>query len=445
MVEEPATHDETEPAAQQPAARDAILFVPGLSDQTTDQSVNGVARRLAAAMDRHAETARAKFRVGEVREKDFGGSAPVRTTTIHREDDGREQPIADVYRVDYRDLFLEKYRDAMPWVTILRVVLALVPVSARLLISVRNGIMTLKEKLQVALAFMLIALLGVYLVVLVGALVATGAELWRDETPTVERERPAEEAEEGEEGVVAWVVEKKGALVTFFALLLPALGFTLPTSTELRQRLTEIAILVMALIFYFQAGERRRVLSGWLHTVLQRLQELDDVEYARIHVVGYSFGSIVALDTLFPDRESVDSPAERIDSLVTIGSPFNFVQLFWPRYFRDRRAPEELRWFNVYAPEDVLSSNFRTYSKAESAAREGAESSVADSAIDWIAPPQNVKYRLRMGRDALSWWDPFLFVGMRSHSMYWEPGDVPQVNVFDAAVSRIYAGDPVLG
>jgi hypothetical protein len=326
--------------------------------------------------------------------------------------------------------------------------------------------MTWKEKLQIALAFLMLVLLGVYLVILLGALVSTVAELWPEAEPATQSAPPGDGQEGGAEGgsgarpwelaaaAADYVRAKAGKIATFIALLLPALGFVVPSRSELRQRLVESATLVTALILYFQAGERRRVLSGWLQQVFEKINELDDVQYSRTRIISYSFGSIVALDTLFPYRDKPGPRLEQIDSLVTIGSPFDFVQLIWPRYFEDRVAPKDLRWLNLYAPEDVLSSNFRTYSKArtepEPAPKSDSEPAAGDGGGDddrvlkWTGPPENVKYRLRMGRDELSWWEPFLFLGLRNHTLYWEPGDVPQVNAFDAVVTRVWEGDRVL-
>ena len=218
-VDQPGTTpgDSTEAATQgtqsadRPAAdREAVLFVPGTSRQVTDQSVEGVALRLAAAMDRNAVTARARFKVSEVRERQFGLEKPVRSVTILREDDGAEEPVADVYEVAYGDLFLGQYENAVPMLAILRVVGAIVPASLRLAASVRNRIMGWKEKLQIALAFLMLVLLGVYLVVLAGALVVTVIELW-----------PGAEAQQAPAAVNAaegYFQAKAGKIATFVAL-----------------------------------------------------------------------------------------------------------------------------------------------------------------------------------------------------------------------------------
>lgn len=79
-----------------------------------------------------------------------------------------------------------------------------------------------------------------------------------------------------------------------------------------------------------------------------------------IHVLGYSFGGIVALDVLCPGEGSATSQRlSRVRSPVTVGCPADFVRLYYPEYFRGRRQMVEVAtWTNLFIPADVLGSNF---------------------------------------------------------------------------------------
>ncbi|HJL15297.1 MAG TPA: hypothetical protein RMH99_06565 [Sandaracinaceae bacterium LLY-WYZ-13_1] len=371
----------------------------------------------------------------------------MRVTSIVREDEGgQSRVVADVYKVEYRDLLLAAYRDESPLATIARVMWALPPAALRWLMALRSPLMSGKEKFQVLLALAMLSVVGLYLVLLGAAIVSTGRELAstqaaerRDASVVVDVEEPLETAGR-------YVETHLGDIVTFLALLLPTLGLGVPARAEIRQRLVESAALVTALILYFQAGAARPRLAGRLHGVLEGIHELDGVSYRRTHIVGYSFGSIVALDSLFPAGPELSPRLNRVDWLVTIGSPFDFVQLFWPRYFASRVAPEGLRWLNIYAVSDVLSSNFRGFSKVrELGSNERAESSQTCAPLPaWVKAPESVRYAIRMGEDGFSLYDALMLRGLRNHTLYWESEDGPQVNVFDQVVARVYRDDAVL-
>jgi hypothetical protein len=102
-------------------------------------------------------------------------------------------------------------------------------------------------------------------------------------------------------------------------------------------------------------------------TVTQTLEEaidglLDDGWTCPFHVLGYSFGSLVAIDALFPmsgPPAENDRMGAAIKSLTTIGSPADAVRLYFPNYYpRDFARAPQLPWTNVFNAADVFGSNF---------------------------------------------------------------------------------------
>jgi hypothetical protein len=89
---------------------------------------------------------------------------------------------------------------------------------------------------------------------------------------------------------------------------------------------------------------------------------LEDDEDREIFILGYSLGSLVALDYLCPRKNQYqrldDRHTSAIRGLITIGSPLDFVRLYMPKYIDNRqtRIPD-LDWTNVFIPADVLGSN----------------------------------------------------------------------------------------
>jgi hypothetical protein len=234
---------------------------------------------------------------------------------------------------------------------------------------------------------------------------------------------------------------------TFLVVLLAALGLVLPKTDEIRQTIMQTATMILAVISYHQQGERRGILSGQLLSLLEHIAEKQDIEYTRVNMLAYSFGSLIALDTLFPKGFETPERVRTIHSLVTIGSPFDFVHMIWPRYFASRTPLPDLVWYNIYSPEDVLSSNFRSHSKSQSARAGDVEPPSADKRLadaQWLMPPTNIKYTLRNTDDELSIWDVIFLFGFRNHNKYWEAEKAAQVDAFDVAVPRMFKESLVL-
>src|SRR5207247_5225157 len=89
-------------------------------------------------------------------------------------------------------------------------------------------------------------------------------------------------------------------------------------------RATAAATGYVSVMSYFRYGERRGDLSGNLARLMQHLAERGKVKYSRVDLVAYSFGTIVALDALFPPRGQSVRTFSDIGRLVTIGCPFDF-------------------------------------------------------------------------------------------------------------------------
>ncbi|MDQ1731073.1 MAG: hypothetical protein QOK10_1232 [Pseudonocardiales bacterium] len=119
------------------------------------------------------------------------------------------------------------------------------------------------------------------------------------------------------------------------------------------------------------AGALLRSLMGYLERDRDLLrvtgvfdQAVDDIldahPDARVHILAFSFGSIVTLDSLFPRAAGLENrDLSCVDSLVTVGCPVDFVRLFYQDHFADRSARRPgLDWTNVFIPADVLASNF---------------------------------------------------------------------------------------
>ena len=149
-----------------------------------------------------------------------------------------------------------------------------------------------------------------------------------------------------------------------------------------------------------------------------------------IHLLAYSFGSIVALDALFsriPRPPGVDRNASAITSLVTVGAPVDFVRQFYPSYFEKRIARRtDLPWTNLFLPEDILGSNF-----ADNDDHSGFEApieSIRPFKIEGVAPNRCIA----VGNGRLSVRSLLSLEGFRVHGDYW--GEAHRANLLEPVI-----------
>jgi pimeloyl-ACP methyl ester carboxylesterase len=232
---------------------------------------------------------------------------------------------------------------------------------------------------------------------------------------------------------------------------------------NMRGALDQAAPALSSMSEYLSAGRNRTEMIGELARLIDALDECppSGVEYRKIHLFGYSFGSVVVLDALFQQETEVSPRFGRIDTLVTVGSPFDFIRTFWPDYFTDRRALPGApgRWINVYSEIDVLGSNFldepswkdrRRHRRATPAERARIEREWAETLAQGVdlreggsrrpSEGDNVAFGAAQGTGltVLSW---LKLTGFRVHANYWDRESPAAVSCFDPVITRLYAGD----
>ncbi len=129
--------------------------------------------------------------------------------------------------------------------------------------------------------------------------------------------------------------------------------------------LTKIAAECITLENYIQNKEQILEIRKNLNELIAYISKQEANK--KIHFHTYSFGSIIALDTLFPiDSEPSKNIQNRVNLLVTIGAPYEFITNYYPNFYRNRNdlMTKKLQWINVYSLLDAFGSNFRYDNKA---------------------------------------------------------------------------------
>lgn len=132
-----------------------------------------------------------------------------------------------------------------------------------------------------------------------------------------------------------------------------------------------------------------------------------------IHVLGFSFGSLVAFESLFPRAGALRTPRPHghVATLTTIGCPLDLVRLYHPAYTAGRVARQPgLPWINVFNPADLFASTL--------ADRSDQEAGEVTEALAYVDPPPT---SLRHLDERIGWFQ--VFISGRTHAGYWSEPD----------------------
>lgn len=202
-----------------------------------------------------------------------------------------------------------------------------------------------------------------------------------------------------------------GNLVRISAITVPITAILILFIPESSTLVTKLATEFTAVDNYIQYGEQSQTIQGNLDALVEYIVENEPNPTIQLHT--YSFGSIVAMDALFPIGNDVtQNTKETINLLITVGTPFEFVKGFYPNFYENRNTfmTEKIQWVNVYSLMDAFASNFRNDNKAGNA---------HFGIIKNKEKPINLNYEIAR-KDT---YNPFNFLTLkhiRMHRCYWD-------------------------
>jgi hypothetical protein len=203
---------------------------------------------------------------------------------------------------------------------------------------------------------------------------------------------------------------------------------------NIRQFSEKIIINYICLLEYLSFGERRNVISGQLTDLLEHLGK--EGIYNHVHIISYSFGTVIAADNLFPFNGIPNKRSQIVDTLVPIGCPFDIIRLFWQDYFNQRQMlPQKVpKWINLYNPIDILSSNFRDDDQLGEA-QVGICSANSDT---YIKPDENIAYIEGINTKKSSPINLLISLGIHSHFTYWRKKHENEESCFSILIAALY-------
>lgn len=437
-------------AESEETPREALIYLGGLSSES-GKSVTGVVARIADALDK-ADTSMATWRVHWSDAAVRRTEAPVATTplaTIYRKTEASELPVLDIFHYDWSKRLMDDWEGRSLFRRTLSVLFSLIKFweyPAKFGAAAK----TARGKMQLLVAMIMLAAMVFYAGALLFAGYQTVRQVWDstagDEkvtattttiaTTTTVAGVPAADPAEGP-------ADTSGATTWQRLVIIGGLGVA--TFKKQGDRLRASGGALTAADHYVRLGARRHNLAGELQALCEGLSKTG--RHPTVRFVGYSFGAIVAIDTLFPTTAVPVGSLQAVNGLTTIGAPYDFVHAIRSDWRDNRYAGSSPPvWINIYSPTDVLGSNFRDDNQDGVATRgiavTAADSGIQGGAPQTISPSSNLTWSLGV---KLTFRNLIMLTGFTNHSEYW--GDDAEVdhNVFDDLVLHMYAGTSVLG
>ena len=369
------------------------LYIPGLGYEQLDMSVKAYALRMMKAIDEHNPDPSKTYRI-ESSDREYDGDGSVADVVgIFEVSNGNEAEIYRFYEFKYGRFLTGRFVES----NILYRFFTLSMVLITRFFSVLKSIFTFhdqinkKSKIQALYFTVIYCVLAIYLVLLVPSLFALLASF----TENVEQLKFLSDYES----------QYKAVLASFAAFMLFA-----PNSKNI---VSEMATEYLAANQYLSVGDRRLLIMGKLNRLIEVISE--EEEHVDIEVHAYSFGSVLALDALFPyEAEPSLRIKNSINKLVTIGCPFDFIEIYWSHYFADRKYSglSLSKWLNINSDLDVLSTKFDAY-PAKRHSFVGSEefwNNLGDIDITYnMVNPKQVSFVQML-----------LFYGVKAHQTYWD-------------------------
>jgi hypothetical protein len=439
--------------------KDAIIFIPGLSQEYLDQSVDCISRKIVNALDRHTTDADATYLARDPTEEEYKEVLKTRRRTVVRRDLGNESPFLDIYEFDYEDELTKRCKDKKPISQAIVLLITLASTITKLPLLLKGQGKSSQEKFQILYSIAIVFIIASYTIILLIAAISSARVFVGNDgdqkkmvvsaskdVSTESKKSPLQSTKpEIEKQAESKVPETPfpnspnsmwDSLMGFLRKLIVLFtGLGLFTSKHLKDFIKSAAIDYSCAIDYLSLGERRRAILGKLSLLVEHISEMS-LKYERIHIVSYSFGSLVALDALYPTDEYCRR-YDSVASLVTIGCPYDLVRTCWPDYFTRRINPQgvDRTWLNMYNPVDALGSNFRDNPMVESA-QKGIELESGNGKTMLL--PQNVVLGQDLHLNGLSLMNLLALRGLKVHSSYWDPDDKAEICCFDEIIRRLY-------
>ncbi len=377
------------------------IYLAGLGQEMYPMSLRDYAQRLSKALDEEDPVASNAYKA-EISEMEYSQEGlSVDVVTISKSSEQDEKIVYKLYNFDYAQFLTSNYSDANILKRFLVLCLVLLARFPSLMKSFFDFNFHIKKRSKIQASYFLIiyAVLGMYLLFLIPSVLSVLNGMMDQSGDTVNNSWFGE--------FLNWIEPVASGIVTSFAV-------TMMLSPASKTIFAKTAIEYLGANQYLSTGEQRQKIQGKLSKLIEEIIEKEG-EDIKIELHGYSFGSVIAFDALFP-KESPPSTRIKncITSFCTIGFPLDYIEIYWDNYFSNRvyDGLSLVDWKNIWSETDVLSSSLDNDKTKKL-------SLIKDEQFWETLSFREYSYNI-FDSNSVGYLELFMFYGIRAHSMYWD-------------------------
>jgi hypothetical protein len=326
------------------------IYIAGLGQSTTKESVEKYAARYIKELEYSTSGINYYTKVEKIYYNDDQSSLAVRIFQHPKEQPKSEKDtlLYSFYDFEYNELLNQKFQNKNLLFKNIALLLLVVRKFPRIIMNLGNKTTYTKggQTFYVFFLFLLMTLAVVFIIPsLFGFIDGTNLSFIKDNLNTD-------------------VVDILKKLRDFSKDMLPITSLAIIFIPESNTLLTKVAAEFTTIDNYIQYGEQSQIIQGNFDALIEYIVENE--ENPTIHLHTYSFGSIIALDALFPiGTEPCNNILNNIKLLITVGAPYEFIDNYYPNFYSERtdKMSEKIEWINVYSTMDAFASNFRKDNK----------------------------------------------------------------------------------
>lgn len=391
----------------------AAIYIPGLANDLSDCSMPNYVKSFAHALDKNdldkSYVYGVKFEKVAI---DGLGEKEIDLGIIYRQKLGNssnKEIMYKMYNLDYEEEFTAHFRNANIFkqsIMLFWGLFKMLPVFIRSLFygPSLNG----KQRFQSLYFFFIMVIVSLFTVMLIPSLLTILADNITTVKSGIKNALHQFDLNYKYVHLQEWFIGFKN----FSKSLVVLFGIVAVFFPKVQKTIAITAIEYLCVHYYLKYGNGLQMLTGKLNLMVEKITETEQA-YDDFEIHAYSFGSVIAIDTIFPKyNQPLDLRLRKeITQLLTIGSPFDFLRVYYSHYFKERNLNQTSikNWVNVQSKLDVLSSNFRN------------DSLNIDSDVE-ITPGgisiHNISYEVLESKQT-GLFDYLFLVSTRTHSMYW--------------------------
>jgi len=326
------------------------IYISGLGQSTNKESVEKYAARYIKELEYSTSGTNYYTKVEKVYYNDDQSSLAVRIFQHSKEQlkSDKDTLLYTIYDFEYNELLIQKFQNKNLLFKNIALLLLVVRKFPRVIMSWSNKTAYTKggQTFYVFFLFLAMALSVVFIIPsLFGFVDGTNLSFIKKHLNTD-------------------LIDLLKNLREFSTDILPITSLAIIFIPESSTLLTKVAAEFTTIDNYIQYGEQAQIIQGNLDALIEYIVENE--ENPTIHLHTYSFGSIIALDSLFPiGTEPCNNILNNIKLLITVGAPYEFIDNYYPNFYTDRtdKMSEKIEWINVYSTMDAFASNFRKDNK----------------------------------------------------------------------------------